>query len=958
MTRIQRRLLIDTSVIGIALTLFVAILDYSTQALKPLDDWFYDHRAQLCQYFTPRPTDKLVHVDIDDQALATLGQWPWPRAQFAEIIDEIDRAGAKAISMDIIFSEPSNPSPRIEETAPGEYVKIDDDAIFASALRRSGKCLVPLSLGNYQNPSDVYRKLSDYLNQNLELNEADCYQWLLADPGKVLPMGSTFPIDIFLTARRQAMNQRISAEMDKGEISREELRRRLLPKSDPEFTGSPLLRLLAEEHNKVLAQAPLKRFLRAIPPGLPPLAKSGSELAPIRPFSEAAAISGYVDYLQTSVSGVVRAIPLWADYHGKLFPQTDLALACAFLGVDINLVQLYPDKVVIPMPPGGARDVVIPVRNIIAPQLNQEFGMFMDVPDRGTAAWEFIYDHGHFKLPKLHLPIAALWEPHMFRERIVRNNISIDRAISTILDDDQPHKLALDPAKAKQYAAKRPPPEDTAARREFVEWTRGQLKESGFLELTKLTDAELKDKPDQRLQRDELIIANNALSSLLDQNKRFEEQIVDRRAKLRDQINGRAVMIGWVATGKTDFFPTAIHPATPGVVIHGMIFNAIMTYAFWYHAPAWVTALITIFIGLLITAANGFLKPSLALLAAVLLGAIYLFINGLVLFDYGHTCVGVAGPIVALASVWSTGTLASFLIESRERARITQRFSSYNDPKLVNHFIENPDTKLDGQVREMSVIFTDLAGFTTLSERLGERTVPILSRYFSVMVPVIRRNNGLVNKFLGDGIMCFYNAPDDDPDHAAHAVQTALEMQGAMKQFADELVAEGLPRVSMRCGVSTGTMVVGDSGPAESCDYTVLGDTVNFASRLEGANKAVGTNILISHRTTELLGDSRFLLRPVGKLLVVGKSEGVMTYEPLAPFDDATPQDMILATMGTEMIAAYFAKDFEKCIEFADKMDAQLGPTKLPGLYRKAALKYIETPPGPEFQGNLILTEK
>src|SRR5207248_6029737 len=186
-------------------------------------------------------------------------------------------------------------------------------------------------------------------------------------------------------------------------------------------------------------------------------------------------------------------------------------------------------------------------------QLQQHVGMFMDVPDRGKTEWEFIYDHGRFKLPKLHLPIAALWEPHMFRERIARNNSSIDRAISTILDDDQPHKLALDPAKAKQYSAKRPAPHDTAARREFVEWTRGQLKESGFLELTKLTDAELKDKPDQRLQRDELIIANNALSSLLDQNKRFEEQIIDRRAQLRDKINGRAVMIGWIATGKTDF---------------------------------------------------------------------------------------------------------------------------------------------------------------------------------------------------------------------------------------------------------------------------------------------------------------------------------------------------------------------------------------------------------------------
>src|SRR5688572_10784416 len=114
MTRIQRRLLVQTSVIGAALTLLVAVLDASTRALGPLEDWFYDRRAQLCQAFTPPPSDKLVHVDIDDQAIVSMGQWPWPRTWMGELIDEIDRAGAKAIVLDILFSEPSNPSPRIE----------------------------------------------------------------------------------------------------------------------------------------------------------------------------------------------------------------------------------------------------------------------------------------------------------------------------------------------------------------------------------------------------------------------------------------------------------------------------------------------------------------------------------------------------------------------------------------------------------------------------------------------------------------------------------------------------------------------------------------------------------------------------------------------------------------------------------------------------------------------------
>src|SRR4051812_19522743 len=146
MTRIQRRLLIDTSVIGITLTLFVAIFDYTSRVLQPLDDWFYDRRARVCQFFTPPPTDHLVHVDIDDQSMDDIGRWPWPRARFARLLEEIDRAGAKAIALDIVLSDPSNPSPRPEVVGPGKYVEIDDDAILADTIRRNGKTLVPLSL--------------------------------------------------------------------------------------------------------------------------------------------------------------------------------------------------------------------------------------------------------------------------------------------------------------------------------------------------------------------------------------------------------------------------------------------------------------------------------------------------------------------------------------------------------------------------------------------------------------------------------------------------------------------------------------------------------------------------------------------------------------------------------------------------------------------------------------------
>jgi class 3 adenylate cyclase len=754
------------------------------------------------------------------------------------------------------------------------------------------------------------------------------------------------------------MNARITTELsDHPDLSFDDLRARLLPKTDPAVTGSPRFNALAEEYRKALAVVPLRRFMIPIPPGISQLARFDSELAPIPELSRVAAASGYVDYLQRDEGNVIRSIPLWVNYRGQLFPQMDLSLACAVLGVDLRNVKLFPGRVVIPKPPGRDADIVIPVRSKYSPTFGRDVGMIMDIPSRGRADWETIYDHKRFAKPEFHVPIPFIWEVHTIRERIGRNNASIDRAISTILNDDAPYKLALDPAKAKSYAAKLPAAEDTAARRDLAQWTLGQLKESGMLDLIKMKDDELKDKPEQRVQRDELIIANNALATLLDQNKRFEEILADRRQQLKDRIQGRAVLIGWAASGGIDFFPTPIQPRCPGVVIHGMVFNAIMTGEFWRQAPKWVTTFITILIGLLVTAANGFFKPSIALIAAVVLAILYLLINGLLLFDYGNWCVGVAGPMVALASVWSTGALAGFLIEAAERARITKRFSSYVDQKLVDHVIENPDVAFDGQVREMTVVFTDLAGFTALTEQLRERTVPILSEYLGLMVPIIRKNEGLVNKFLGDGIMFFYGAPKPNPNHASDAVKACLEMQKAMKQFADALVAQGLPRLSMRCGVSSGNMVVGDSGPAEAADYTVLGDCVNFAARLEGANKVTGTSTLISERTSELLGD-KFLLRPVGRLLVVGKTQGVMTFEPIAAIDEATLDDRLCVASSAEMIAAYVARDFKKCIEVADQMDKQFGPTQLPALYRKTAQQYLLRPPGPEFNGDLILTEK
>jgi adenylate cyclase len=271
--------------------------------------------------------------------------------------------------------------------------------------------------------------------------------------------------------------------------------------------------------------------------------------------------------------------------------------------------------------------------------------------------------------------------------------------------------------------------------------------------------------------------------------------------------------------------------------------------------------------------------------------------------------------------------------------------------------MENPNVTFDGETREMTVVFTDLAGFTAISERLGEKVVPMLNELFGELVPVIRRNEGTLNKFLGDGIMFFFNAPRTMPSHAAVAVKAVIEMHEKLAEFNLRLKAQGLPELSMRAGVMTAEMIVGDAGGAGAADYTVLGDAVNTGSRLEAANKATGTRSLISARTADLL-NGQFLIRPIGRLKVVGKDEAVMVYEPMAFADRATDEQRELAKATAEMVEAFVGRRFGDSLALAGAHENRFGKSKIAAIYQRLAQQYLDTPPGDDFDGRIVLTEK
>ena len=255
-------------------------------------------------------------------------------------------------------------------------------------------------------------------------------------------------------------------------------------------------------------------------------------------------------------------------------------------------------------------------------------------------------------------------------------------------------------------------------------------------------------------------------------------------------------------------------------------------------------------------------------------GSYYIFTNYLQLWDASY---------LVLAGTFTYGHLVynNFAREFRLKQQIKKQFGTYLSPALVEKLQKNPELlKLGGETRELSIMFTDVRGFTTISEHYGTNVqglTEIMNRYMTAMTAKILENNGTLDKYIGDAQMAFWNAPLDDEDHALNAVKTGLEMLGDLDRFNEEIAKEGVPAFGMGLGINTGSVVVGNMGSDQRFDYTCLGDSVNLASRLEGQSKPYHVKLVIGQRTYELVKDE-YLCLELDCLAVKGKKEGVNIY--------------------------------------------------------------------------------
>jgi len=446
----------------------------------------------------------------------------------------------------------------------------------------------------------------------------------------------------------------------------------------------------------------------------------------------------------------------------------------------------------------------------------------------------------------------------------------------------------------------------------------------------------------------------------------WEEYLSD--PELRKKLENKIVLIGSTMPEDRDLLPISFAEGKRkgdnqiyGVEFHANIIQNILWNDYLYvqskEMEIFIIILLTIFIFIATSVIRkvkiriGILTEIINLLAVVFivyviyLLSIYLFINN-------KLVIAVVSPSLAIVVGYLSSTAYHFIKERQQNVMITGMFSQYVSKSIVNELLANPDKlKLGGEKKTLTVLFSDIAGFTTFAEKKEpEELVSFINEFLNEMTEIILRNGGTLDKYLGDAVMAFWGAPVKVDDHAYKACLTALQMQDKLAELRDKWSKTGEPVIHIRIGINSGEVIVGNIGGVKRFDYTVLGDDVNLASRLEGANKEYGSNIMISGSTYELVKE-KVLVRELDIIRVKGKLEPTKVYELISLIDDKKAIDAI------DKIHEYFQglelyrhKSFDAAMDYFKRCSEKLGDYPS-NVYLNRCQYYIQNPPADDWDG-------
>jgi adenylate cyclase len=424
-------------------------------------------------------------------------------------------------------------------------------------------------------------------------------------------------------------------------------------------------------------------------------------------------------------------------------------------------------------------------------------------------------------------------------------------------------------------------------------------------------------------------------------------------------LQGAVILIGTSAPGLFDLRSTPVQSKYPGVEVHANLIAGIIDQRV-KAKPAYVNGVefsMLLIVGILIAILMPQLSP---ILAAIFTLSFLVIVTGLnfIIWQFANLVVPLASTIMMILVLFLLNMSYGFFIERRRKSELTGLFGQYIPSELVEEMSEDPQAySLEAENREMTVLFSDVRGFTSLSEGLDPKALStLMNEFLTPLTHIIHDYRGTIDKYMGDAIMAFWGAPVKDPDHALHALQAGLAIAERIKTLSEEFSSKGWPELRIGVGINTGEMCVGNLGSEFRMAYTVMGDTVNLGSRLEALTKAYKVDLIVSESTFYALPDYRF--RELDRVKVVGKDEPISIYEPICLKSETSRELRDELGVYEQALHYYCSKDWDMAeLQFLNLKERH-AERPLYDFYIERLNYFRNNPPDDNWDGVFTFTKK